>query len=138
MWQIQPENYLISDKMTTALMGASSPYKDEREESIILERFSKMQKRAARDALKRFIREGQTEMAFDLVYKNRYAALYVVNDKELASIEGKGWNLGLHAVLFQSLAKEYIRRHPHSDVARLRVDSERSKWAYSIIEQARI
>jgi hypothetical protein len=112
-------------------------YRSEKEESETLERFRLMRRGEAREALKAFLRNGQVDMAFDLVYKNPYAARYVVADKELASIEGKNWTLGHHAVWAQLPARLYILERPHSDVARLRVNPKKSKWLYSIIEQAR-
>jgi len=123
--------------MATITEELRAVYRDEKEESTTLERFCLMRRGEARDELKRLIRDGEFERAFDLVKKNTYAALYVVRDKRLASIEGKGWILGLQAVLFQVPAKWHVIRYPHSDVAKLRVNPERSKWMYSIVEQAR-
>jgi len=87
--------------MATITEELRAVYRDEKEESTTLERFCLMRRGEARDELKRLIRDGEFERAFDLVKKNTYAALYVVRDKRLASIEGKGWILGLQAVLFQ-------------------------------------
>ena len=124
--------------MATATKTAESPYRDEQEESRTLERFHKMPKKEAEGTLRQLVRDGEIERAFDLVYKNPHAALCAVGDKELASIAGKGLGLlGHHAVLFQAPARWYVMEHPHSDVARLRVNPANSKWMYSVLEQAR-
>ncbi len=116
------------------------PYADEVEERETLERFRSMDDTTAEDELNRLLRTGEIDRAFDLVCKNQHAARRVLQCEGLASVEGKGWILGLHAVHFHQEMQLYIisnRNNPlNSAVARLRVDPSKSKWGYSALKQA--
>ncbi|HIH50492.1 MAG: hypothetical protein ABSE71_03730 [Candidatus Micrarchaeaceae archaeon] len=117
---------------------ADIPYADEVEERETLERFRSMDDLTAEDELHRLLRTNEIDRLFDLVYQNRHAARHVLQNERLASVSGKGWNLGLHAVHFHEELQLYIiaNRNRYSAVARLRVDPSESKWGYSIVKQA--
>jgi hypothetical protein len=119
--------------MMAAQAKSKSAYADETEEKNTLELFRSMDKDKARAELAKLLRAGEKDKAFDLVWNNPFAAMCALQNKVFAATEGKGWNLGLHAVHSQETSRIYVMGIEGSEIANLKITG----WGRSIFEQAK-